>query len=220
MTTAAATRKPQASAKRNLKTWIYVAVVVVVLAIIALGTKVVSDDDAAQFAGPAKFDAATYGAEEFPVVQQFVSENAAQATELAAALSADKDAAIEQFSSSTSDNPVFPVTLTGVVGEKTGNSYEIDVEGMPDDLVVRVQVGPAINGTDLRDVTGQISFGQFTNQIEFQNAGAALNEELKTAVLGDIDVDSLSGKTITLSGAFTSINPDAWLIAPTELSVQ
>ena len=47
-----------------------------------------------------------------------------------------------------------------------------------------MQTGPAINGTDLRDAPGEIKFGQFTNQIEYQNAGAALNNAMKTPGAG------------------------------------
>jgi ABC-type branched-subunit amino acid transport system ATPase component len=58
-----------------------------------------------------------------------------------------------------------------------------------------VQTGPAINGTDLRDATGTIEFGQFTNQIEYQDAGSAINNEMKKAVLAGLDPSALTGKT-------------------------
>ena len=51
------------------------------------------------------------------------------------------------------------------------------------DIKIRMQTGPAINGTDLRDATGEINFGDFKNQIEYQNAGAGINNAMKKAVL-------------------------------------
>lgn len=112
------------------------------------------------------------------------------------------------------------MTFTGVVGEGQSGIYEVTVDGVPDDLLIRVQTGPAINGTDLRDATGDITFGQFTNQIDFQNAASALNDELKKTVLADVDTTNLTGKTIEVTGAFTLVNPAAWLVTPVELSVQ
>ncbi|MEO2037276.1 MAG: DUF2291 family protein, partial [Martelella sp.] len=80
--------------------------------------------------------------------------------------------------------------------------------------------GPAINGTDLRDATGTIAFGQFKNQIEYQDAGSALNNEMKKDVLAGIDTANLSGKTISVTGVFKLINPKNWLVTPVEMSIE
>jgi predicted lipoprotein len=112
---------------------------------------------------------------------------------------------------------VYATTFTGKVHDCESGICEVDVKGMPKDVSVRMQVGPAINGTDLRDATGTLGFGQFTNQIEYQDAGAALNEEMKKQVLdpaGDLD-----GKSVTVTGAFTAINPQGWLVTPSDLEV-
>jgi predicted lipoprotein len=81
-------------------------------------------------------------------------------------------------------------------------------------------MGPAINGTAVRDATGQISFGQFTNQIDYQNAGSALNDEIKKNVLAKIDTKNLTGKTISIVGAFQYVVPNSWLITPVKVDVQ
>ena len=85
---------------------------------------------------------------------------------------------------------------------------------------MRVQTGPAINGTDLRDATGTIEFGQFTNQIEYQNAGAALNDAMKEQVLADVETAELTGRTISVTGVFKLINPKSWLVTPVALEVR
>ena len=59
---------------------------------------------------------------------------------------------------------------------------------------IRMQTGPAINGTDLRDATGEIKFGDFKNQIEYQNAGAAINNAMKQEVLAGIDTARAAGQ--------------------------
>jgi predicted lipoprotein len=84
---------------------------------------------------------------------------------------------------------------------------------------VRVQTGPAINGTEVRDATGAVEFGQFTNQIEFQDAGSALNNEIKKAVLANLDRDKLSGKKVDVIGVFQLINPANWLVTPVQFKV-
>lgn len=198
---------------------IWIAVVSLVVLGVILGTRVVpSDDPLAQ--GNVEFDAATFGADNFSMVQQGVIERATDAAVLADAIAADPDAAAAEYAVPSSGGPVYSVTLTGVVGEGQSGIYPVQVEGMPADLLVRVQTGPAINGTELRDATGEIEFGQFKNQIEYQNAAAALNEELKTQVLSDIDTASLAGKTIEVTGAFTLVNPAGWLVTPVELTVR
>ncbi|MGB4779026.1 DUF2291 family protein [Microbacterium sp.] len=216
MTAATTARRPlSAAAKRG----IWIGVVALVLLGIVLGTKVVpSDDPLAQ--GAVDFDPATFGVEHFPEVQAAVVDKAVDAETLAAAIAADPAAAEEEYAVQSSGGPVYSVTFTGVVGEGQAGMYPVTVDGVPDDLLIRVQTGPAINGTELRDATGEIAFGQFKNQIDFQNAAAALNDELKTAVLADVDTANLTGKTIEVTGAFTLVNPAAWLVTPVELSVQ
>ncbi|WP_275289412.1 DUF2291 family protein [Halomonas elongata] len=193
-----------------------IAVAVVVLAAMALDTTVVPIG-AQQQEG---FAADQYGAEQFPIVRDSVEERAVEAGELAAAIAEDKAAAGERYGVSAGIGPVVPVSFTGVVGEGKAGIYSVDVEGVPDDLTIRVQTGPAINGSDLRDATGDIEFGQFTNQIEYQNAGAAINDEMKAQVLSGVDTDALGGETISVTGVFKLINPKNWLVTPVSLSVQ
>ncbi len=83
-----------------------------------------------------------------------------------------------------------------------------------------MQTGPAIMGTDLRDGTGTIQFGQFTNQIDYQNAGSALNKEMKKQVLSKLDTADLTGKTVSVVGVFQLTDPAKWLVTPVSLEVK
>ncbi|WP_285294556.1 DUF2291 domain-containing protein [Aureimonas altamirensis] len=195
------------------------AAAVALLAAIALDTTYVSVESAAG-ARAQGFSPETYGAEEFPNVQSAIEGKATDAAALAAAIAANKDEAVAQHGTPSGIAPVMSVTFTGVAGEPRSGIYPVTVEGAPDDLVIRVQTGPAINGTELRDAPGTIEFGQFTNQIEYQNAGAALNEEMKKQVLAGVDTANLNGKTITVTGAFRLINPKSWLVTPVRMSVE
>lgn len=220
MTGAGAAARP---ARKQLSTkarrGIWAGVIVVVLAGMVLGTKVVPNDSAlAQ--GKAEFDSATFGSENFSDVRDGITKRATDASELAAAITADPAAAAKKYAVDTSGGPNFSVTFTGVVGEGQSGIYAVAVEGAPPGLLVRMQTGPAINGTELRDATGDIVFGQFKNQIDYQDAAAALNDELKTKVLAKVDTANLTGKTVTVTGSFTLLNPTAWLVTPVKIDVQ
>ncbi len=197
--------------------WSVVAAVVVVGAI-GFDTKIVkigSDADVRQQA----FSPEAYGATEFPKVKASVEERAADAVEVGTALAADKDAAGKKYGVG-SVNPVIPIKFTGTVEERKSNYNVIKVDGFPEGMAIRVQTGPAVNGTDLRDATGTIEFGQFKNQIEFQNAGSALNNEMKKQVLEGVDVNNLVGKTVSVTGVFKLVNPKNWLVTPVGFEVK
>jgi predicted lipoprotein len=188
-----------------------------VLVLIALDTTVVqvgSEQDARVQA----FSPEAYGQSEFPTIQALIEERAVPASELAAAIAADPAKAAADLGVMSNGTPVFSTTFSGVVGEGRSGVYDVAVEGL-DGIRVRVQTGPAVNGTDVRDATGTVEFGQFTNQIEYQNAGSALNEQVKAQVLEPVDTDALPGKTIEVTGVFRLINPEGWLVTPVRLGV-
>jgi predicted lipoprotein len=206
------TRRLSTGAKRG----ILVGIIVVVLIALGLGTKVVPDGSSAA-QSTESFSAKTWGAKNFPKIQSAIEKKAVDAPTLAQAISTDQAAATKKYGVYGGTGPEFSVKLTGVAGKPEAGIYPITVQGVPGDLVIRVQTGPAINGTDLRDATGTVKFGQFTNQIDYQNAATALNNQMKKKVLGKVDVSALEGKTVTVTGAFQLINPKGWLITPVQL---
>ncbi|MGN7869117.1 DUF2291 family protein [Paracoccus sp. 22332] len=209
--------KAPASSRRGLL--IGIAAAVLLVGGIALDTTVVHIGSESDVRAQA-FSADTYGQTEFPRIQAFVTEKAVDAATLAPEVLADKDAAAAKYGTASSTGAILFVTLTGVAGEPRSGVYPVAVEGVPPDITVRVQTGPAINGTDLRDAPGDIAFGNFKNQIEYQDAGSGINRAMKAAVLDGIDTANLTGKTVTVTGAFRLINPKNWMITPVELSVQ
>lgn len=209
--------KAPATSRRGLM--VSVAAAVIVLAGIALDTKVVpvgSDADVRQQA----FSPDDYGVKEFPRIASAVKAKAGDAAELAAAVAADKDAAIAKYGTPSTTGAIMSVRVTGTAGEPKAGIYPLTVAGMPEGVAIRVQTGPAINGTDLRDAPGDIAFGGFKNQIEYQNIGAGINRAMKAAVLDKIDTANLTGKTVEVTGAFRMINPKNWLITPVEVVVK
>lgn len=216
----ATTGTVSASASKATRRKLIVAVAVAaVLGAIAFDTKVVQiggEEDVRQQA----FNPDRFGTEEFPRIRDYTADKAPDAAQLAQELAADKRAAIDAFGTMAGAFPVMPVTFIGTVGEGKSGVFNVAVDGLPAGVGIRVQTGPAINGTELRDITGDIEFGAFKNQIEYQNAGAGINRAMAAEVLSDLDRDALTGKTITVTGAFTMINPKSWLVTPVAFEVQ
>ena len=211
------TTSPQPKTRRRL---IMACVVLAVLAAIALDTTVVQtgseQDTRAQVFNP---DA--YGTETFPAIREAILAKAVPATELAPAVLADPKAAAATYGTASTTGAIFAVSFTATVGAGKSGIYGLTVDGLPADIKLRIQTGPAINDTVLRDAPGTIEFGAFKNQIEYQDAGAAINRAMKAAVLDGIDTANLTGKVIEVTGAFRmGGNPKNWFITPAALVVK
>jgi predicted lipoprotein len=191
----------------------------ILVAAMAFDTKIVKIGSPAD-APHDVFSAAEFGKATFPKIQAAIEQRAVSAVTVAAAIAKDQAAAGKQYGVEAGSGPEISVSFTGVAGKQDSGIYAVQVDGAPDTLLIRVQTGPAINGTDLRDATGTIAFGQFTNQIDYQNAGSALNKEMKSQVLSKIDAGKLTGKTISVVGTFKLVNPKSWLVTPVKLDVQ
>lgn len=205
-------------ARRGLR-WAIISVAVLALVVaMALNTKAVKIGSAAANSGA--FSPAAFGKSEFPKIQADIEKRAVDAATLAKAIAENQAAAAKKYGVQGNIGSEMSVKFTGVVGKGSSGVYGVKVPDVPDSVTIRVQTGPAINGTDLRDATGTISFGQFKNQIDYQNAGSALNNEMKKEVLSKVDTSKLTGKTISVVGVFTLINPNNWFVTPVRLSVQ
>jgi len=196
--------------------------VIVLVVAMGLGTKVVSGD-ALTATVPVVFNAEKFGAEKFPGVVDTIIKQAAPLSEISTALVADQAAAVAKYAKQEGTGfPVFCVTFTVVAGKPdAGGFIPLKIDGVPESVTVRLQTGnPAITGTDLRDATGTIHFNDFTNQIEYQDAGVALNNELKKTILANVKAAELAGKTITVTGAFQLVNPASYMITPVKIEVK
>ena len=77
---------------------------------------------------------------------------------------------------------------------------DIDGDGKAD---AKVQIGPALRGSALRDSLDFVNFNEFKNQIEWAQFGKAFNEKVNGSVLQALPHDGLAGKTVKVTGAFT-----------------
>jgi predicted lipoprotein len=198
-------------------------VAVVVLAAIALTTTTVSASDpaAAAAAGGSTFDAVEYAQEHYDSeVVPTIQENATEITELLPQIIEDPEATGEELGhrSGASSPYAYAVKGEGVAEAVDGTLLPLKVEGLPDDVQVMLQIGPAINGTALRDATGLVDFNDFLNQIEYANAATELNNKVKSDVLADFDAKGAKGKTVRFVGAFAyGSNPAVLQVTPVEL---
>lgn len=212
-------KRKSASRKAGRTRSVVIGAGFLVLCGIVFDTRVVpvgSDADVRQQA----FSADTFGAAEFPRIQSIVRQKAVDAVTLAPEVLADKVAAGQKYGTASTTGTVMMVKFSGVVGEGKSGIYDVAVAGMPSEIRLRMQTGPAVNGTDLRDATGDIAFGNFKNQIEYQDAGSAINRAMKASILDPIDTSALSGKTVDVVGAFRLVNPKNWMITPVQVDVK
>ncbi|WP_428492239.1 DUF2291 family protein [Rhodopila sp.] len=193
--------------------------VLILIAAMVIDTKVVRIGSKADVQSNV-FSPTAFGKSNFPKVQAAVESRAVGAAELAAALGKDQAAAEKQYGVASDAGPEISVKFTGRAGKQDLGVYDVSVAGVPAAIHITVQTGPAIMGTDLRDGTGSITFGQFRNQIDYQNAGSALNMAMKKEVISKINAGTLTGKTISVVGVFQLTDPDNWAVTPVQLSVR
>jgi predicted lipoprotein len=215
---ATATPGARAPARRSISPRVIgIALVVVVVAAMALDTTYKKAGETTA-TGREAFDPARYGQETYPKAVAAIEEAAVPLPELVAALREDPDAAGEQYGKRQGTSPyTFSTTAEGVAGKAEGGLMPVRVKGVPEGTTVSLQIGPAINGTAVRDAAGFIEFGQFTNQVEYAAAATALNEQVKQQVLAGIDRDALDGQRVSFTGAFSSLTPDVITITPIKL---
>jgi predicted lipoprotein len=208
----------RAPARRSISPRVIgIALVVVVVAAMALDTTYKKAGETTA-TGREAFDPARYGQETYPKAVAAIEEAAVPLRELVAAIREDPDAAGEQYGKRQGTSPyTFSTTAEGVAGKAEGGLMPVRVKGVPEGSTVSLQIGPAINGTAVRDAAGFIEFGQFTNQVEYAAAATALNEQVKQQVLAGVDRDALDGQRVSFTGAFSSLTPDVITITPIKL---
>ncbi|TAY05580.1 DUF2291 domain-containing protein [Rhizobium leguminosarum] len=136
------------------------------------------------------------------------------------------DAAGEKYGNprKQSSSPwTYAVKITGkvVAADTASRAATLDVDADGDGKAdAKVQIGPALRGTALRDTLDFVNFNEFKNQIEWAQFGKAFNEKANTAFLAAVPREGLVGKTVTAIGAFPlPKSGELPLITPSELKV-
>jgi len=196
------------------------AVALIVIIIASLNVKVVSLDDVAAENAAREFNPVAFVDENFDsVIVPHIEEEAIDLATLLADLEAGAEESEFGNTSGASSAYAFPVTFTAVAGELNAPILPVTVDGVSKDTTVQIQVGPAVSGTALRDVTGTVDFNDFANQLDYQNAAGELNNRVKTEVLEQFDAAAAQGKTIVVTGAFLRVNPSLVSVVPISIEV-
>jgi predicted lipoprotein len=95
--------------------------------------------------------------------------------------------------------------IVSVNAETSLGTAEVMLDGYDGPIKVLLYIGTRIpsDDTSVRDAVGFIEFGDFREQTEYGKAATEINKRILTTVLGDIDRDSLVGRTVSFKGAFT-----------------
>jgi predicted lipoprotein len=201
--------------------WSVVAVVAAALiAGMVLNTKFVSSTASAS-GQPGAFSPTSYAAKKWPELVQRISDKAVDLTVLAPVADGDPTAAGKQYGQDLGAGSfAFPVKATGTVSAADANFITLSVPGMPEGDVVRIPVGLALNGAPIRDATGTIKYGDFSDQTDYQDVANALKDISAKQVIAKANPNSLNGKQITVIGATaTGGPPKAYSINPVKIEV-
>ncbi len=191
-----------------------VAVFVVIGAL--FGFTVVSTEDEAAL--NVEFDPVTFVAESWDEVQTVITDEAVPLADVLNRITPDADGkattealtpVAEELGRITTGNAhVYRVTATGTVTdvdtETSRGTLGLTVDGYEGPIAVRVYIGSRIpsDESSIRDATGFIEFGDFREQTEYGKVAAEINKKVLEN-LETVDVESLVGKPVAITGAFT-----------------
>jgi predicted lipoprotein len=117
----------------------------------------------------------------------------------------------------------FAVRLEGkvVTANTQSRAATMDVDADGDGKAdARVQIGPAMRGTALRDSLDFIQFNDFTNQIDFAQFGKAFNIYADRTVLSKLPREALEGRSARVVGAYAmGSGQDLPLVTPAEAEI-
>lgn len=198
---------------------------VLLLTVMALNTTYVSGEDASlRDEGLQKELSSLAFADEYYEAQivPYIQDNAVDLVTLHEAIEQNPDQAGAEYGNRDGDSAAYsvPTSFQANVIEYKNDLLLLEVEGVQPEGNVYLAAGPALNGTALRDVSGLVSFGMFTNQLAYQDAGTKLNDKVRDLVLSEFDpITSLEGKTIEVTGAFSLFNTRNYIVMPISIEV-
>jgi predicted lipoprotein len=164
------------------------------------------------------FDPVSYVSESWDDVQTVIRDEAVPLADVLHRITPDADGrattesltpVAEELGRITTGNAhVYRVDLSGTVTdvdtETSRGSLGMTVDGYEGPIAVRVYIGSRIpsDESSVRDATGFIEFGDFREQTEYGKVAAEINKKVLENLAG-LDVESLVGKPVTVTGAFT-----------------
>lgn len=174
------------------------------------------------------FDAAQYVAQQWPsVVEPLLRNKAVDLDTVLAAIAQDPAAAAERYGPShPSGARPFVVKGSALVAQADLKSpLGLLTLGFPDSpglagQKVQLLTGPLVISTALRDAMPDMSLNSFTNQTQYADVAAALNNHALKLAYATTPAASLAGKRIHFTGVFSLQSPSSIRIVPVALTVE
>jgi len=161
-----------------------------------------------------------------PQVVPYFEKKAGELKDVTQLATSSPDQAGEKYGNphKQSSSPwTYAVKFTGkvITADTASRAATLDVDTNGDGKAdAKVQIGPALRGTALRDTLDFVNFNEFKNQIEWAQFGKAFNEKANAAFLAAVPRDGLVGKTVTVIGAYPLPGEgQPPLVTPSELTV-
>jgi len=136
-----------------------------------------------------------------------VEKNAVSVGRLVAAIQKNADEAAKEYGNNVGGAYNFLVQFSGKVSKVDATSLTgtvtVDADVAAGSVPVKIQIGPIILGTALRDAVKFITFQQFTNQMQYGGVSDEMNGRVSRDVISKLNLKSLSGKRLSVKGAFT-----------------
>jgi len=111
-------------------------------------------------------------------------------------------------------------TIKAVNTESAAGFVELTLADSSGGDNVKVQIGPVIKSSAVRDSLSFIHFGDFVNQLDFANISKAINFHVRDQVVAGIKEKAQAGKHLAFVGAFSEDPSGRILITPVKLSVE
>jgi len=170
------------------------AVVIALLAMALPGCKIIktptAEEKAAETAKSAFDPAAKVEAIWQSQAIPYLQKRAGELKDVVALAASSPDQAGEKYGNprkQASAPWTYAVKLSGkvVAADTASRAATIDLDADGDGKAdAKVQIGPAVRGTALRDTLEFVNFNEFKNQIEWAQFGKAFNEKINAALLG------------------------------------
>jgi len=110
-------------------------------------------------------------------------------------------------------------TIVAAETESRAGAIGVDASGQGK-VDATVQIGPAMSGAAIRDALDFVSFGDFTNQIDFARFGKAFNTYVNRNTLEKLPRDDLVGRKVALIGAYAlDSSGEPPLVTPVEITI-
>ncbi len=174
--------------------------------------------------GAQEFDAATWVESLWIEDVPAALERAVDLRDLLPAVAADPQAAGARWGRREGSGP-FHVLVTGsgrVVAVDTSSrvgTAVVEIETPEGAEPARLQIGPVLRGTSIRDALPTVSFDQFVNQIQYADVAGALNARVEAEILESLERETLVGMPVHFAGATTLGSEGPLTVTPVRLEI-